>query len=76
MHTTTSREAIAAEIRAGLARKGLTQKQLAVALGMTETTLSGRLRGRSAFDTDELSVVADTLGVSIVSLFENVHTAA
>lgn len=66
---TTSREAIGNEVKAGLARRGLTQKDLAVALGMTETTLSGRLRGRSAFDTDELLVVAATIGVSIADLF-------
>lgn len=69
MQQRTDREAIGAEVRAGLARKGLTQKDLAAALGMTGTTLSGRIRGRSAFDTDELATIARVLDLSIADLF-------
>lgn len=68
MRTATSREAIGAEVRAGLARKGLTQKQLAAVLGVTETTLSGRIRGRTPFDTDELALISDLIGVPIAEL--------
>lgn len=72
----TSRVAIGAEVRAHLARQGKKQKHLAAALGMTETTLSGRLNGHTPFDTDELEVITSMLGVTVADLFPDTPVSA
>ncbi|KRC37487.1 helix-turn-helix transcriptional regulator [Oerskovia sp. Root22] len=69
MELTHSRGAIAAEVRACLSRRRASQKELAVALGISATTMSDRMTGRSAFDTDELLQIAAFLDVDFVELF-------
>jgi transcriptional regulator with XRE-family HTH domain len=69
MQDTTSREAIASEVRAAMARRRATQQDLANALGITRSTVASRLACVTAFDTDELLVIARTLGVPFLSLF-------
>ena len=69
MELTHSREAIAAEVRACLSRRRASQKELAAALGISATTMSDRMTGRSAFDTDELLQIAAFLDVDFVELF-------
>jgi transcriptional regulator with XRE-family HTH domain len=56
-------ETVAAEVRAHMARVRLNQTQLADALGLTQSSVSKRLRGVVAFNTDELAKVAGVLGV-------------
>lgn len=56
-------EQVAAEVRAHMARVRINQTQLAEALGITQSSVSKRLRGVIAFDTDELQRVAELLGV-------------
>lgn len=46
-------------------RGNITQTKLAPVLGMTQSTLSGKLKGKSAFTLDEILVIADTFGVSL-----------
>lgn len=65
---------VASNVRAELARRGLTQRELADKLGLTQTAISSRLRGIVAFDVDELAVVAETLGVRIESLMTGVES--
>jgi len=58
-----------AEIRAGLARKSLTQDQLATQLGLSRTGVYRRLRGEVAFSADELVHTAAFIGVALDTLF-------
>jgi len=46
-------------------RASITQTKLAPVLGMTQSTLSGKLKGKSAFTLDEILVIADMFGVSL-----------
>lgn len=64
-----SRSHIAGEVRAGLARKGMTQAQLAEIIGISRPTLNGRLTGDSAFNTDELFAIAGALDIAFASLW-------
>lgn len=50
-------------------RGQVTQTALAPVLGMTQSALSAKLRGRRAFTSDEILKVADTFGVSLDYLF-------
>lgn len=68
--TKTTREHIAAEVRAGLARQGMTQRELADQIGMGLPTLSRRLNAHQAFDTDELLAISSVLGIAFAMFFE------
>lgn len=57
-------EAIAAEVRAEMARQRKTQAGLAEALGITTATAARRLSAAAPFDTVEIARVADWLSVS------------
>ncbi|WP_368632160.1 helix-turn-helix domain-containing protein [Micrococcus endophyticus] len=59
---------VAAEVRAWLARSGLKQADLANALGVSQSGVSHRLRGRVAFTIAELAVVADVFNISLGEL--------
>jgi transcriptional regulator with XRE-family HTH domain len=60
---------IAANIRAELARRDITQGQLAELLGLTTTPMSKRLRGQMPFRDHELVRIAEFLNISIAALF-------
>ena len=51
---------------AGGTVQGITQAQLAEAVGLTQSSISRRLAGAQAFRTDELMAVAEFLGYSLV----------
>lgn len=57
-----------ANVRAEMARRGVSQAKLAAALGLSQPSISARLRGVTPFDVDELHAVADFLDVSAASL--------
>lgn len=61
-----------AQVRAVMAAKGVTQAQLAEALGLTQSSVSRRLAGSQPFRTDELADAARFLGVSLVINLEDV----
>lgn len=63
------RNVVGTQIRMLLARDQQTQTNLALALGVTQSQLSKRLRGTIPFDLDELVVVADYFNVSVGYLF-------
>lgn len=63
------REAIAAEVRAAMARRRMNQRTLADAIGLSRAALSPRLAGQQAFDTDQLAKIAEALEVDFLSLF-------
>ena len=54
---------VADEVRANMARARMTQTDLAGVLGLTQSAVSKRLRGKIAFSVDELEMVAGALGV-------------
>ena len=62
------REAVAAEVRAGLGRHRVTQAALAELIGMSRPALAARLHGRQAFDVDELLVIAAHLDIPVLEL--------
>lgn len=74
--TNATREAIAAEVRAGLARKRMTQAELADALNMGLPTLSRRLNGHQPFNTDQLIAISRVLGIAFAMFFEGEGDAA
>lgn len=62
-------KAVAAEVRAELARKQMSQVALAEHLGVAQATVSRRLTGEVPFDVAELGQVAEILGVSPTHFF-------
>lgn len=66
--TTTPSAATGANVRAEMARKGLSQTALAELLGISQTAVSKRLRGDTPWDINELIRAADTLGVPLETL--------
>lgn len=64
---------VAAEVRSLLGRYNRTQTDLAMAIGLTQSQLSKRLRGTIVFDLEELARVADYFGTTIPRLlgYEN-----
>lgn len=65
---TTPAERVAAEVRAYLARQRKTQGDLAVALGISQQSVSRRMTGAQPFDVDELHRIAAWLGVPVSAL--------
>lgn len=59
---------VAGEVRALLARRQLSGKQLAARLGISQFSVSRRLRGQVPFSIDELAVAAEFLGVELGDL--------
>lgn len=47
-------------LRAEMARKGITQKQMAAALGMSEVNFNGKLNGRTRITVDEAKRIRNT----------------
>ena len=71
MNTATSslREQVAEEVRALLARRRLSARKAAEALGKTEWYMSRRMTGKTAFDIDDLAALADLLDVPVTDFF-------
>jgi transcriptional regulator with XRE-family HTH domain len=64
--------AVAANVRAEVARKGLSQVTIATALGLPQSGVSRRLRGKVPFSLDELSAVAALVNVPLATLLDGV----
>lgn len=62
------REAVAAEVRAAMGRKRMTQATLAAAAGMSRPALSDRLACRRPFDTDQLVGICAALDLDPAAL--------
>lgn len=61
-------QAVAGAVRAEVARRQISQRELAVQLGMSRSSLNRRIRGEQAWDTDELHRVAELLKVDVRDL--------
>lgn len=60
--------AVAAEIRAEIARQGVSRRRLSLDLGFAPSYLDRRLKGATPFRLDELESVARRLDVSVPTL--------
>lgn len=60
MTTDLSRN-VADSVRAELARRQMTQRQMADVLGISQASVARRLGGHVPFDVDELAAVAELL---------------
>src|SRR5579859_5043198 len=65
-----SRESIAAEVRAQLARRRRSARSVAFELGWTQTYMSRRINGRIPFNVDDLAAIAEALDVPVISFFQ------
>lgn len=65
---TTPAALTGANVRAEMARRGVSQTTLAQRIGMSQAQVSKRLRGVIAFDINELAAVADFLNVPLALL--------
>ena len=61
-------ERVAANVRAELARKGITQTDLAAKLCKSQPFVSRRLSGRVPFDVADLAAIASVLDIQIADL--------
>lgn len=68
MGTLSLSESVAAEIRALMARRMMTQAELAEKIGVSEMWVSRKARGRQVIDLDDLQRIADALDVAVVDL--------
>lgn len=64
----TTAERTGANVRAEMARRGLSQVALAEQLGISQSMLSNRLAGKTVFNIDELTRIAAALDVPIAAL--------
>lgn len=65
--STPDAESVAAEVRAALARRQITQTTLAEVTGRSQAYWSRRLSGRIPMSVDDLSVVAEIAAVPLAS---------
>ncbi|WP_280442256.1 helix-turn-helix domain-containing protein [Nocardia brasiliensis] len=68
--------ALAGEIRAELARRGATVKDLAAASGLKPTYLGSRIRGEAPLNLNDIEAIAAALGLSFAALSQRGVDAA
>jgi transcriptional regulator with XRE-family HTH domain len=66
--SSTTAETVAANVRAEMARRRVTQADLAELLNVSQQAISRRVSGRTAFGLDDLAKLADHFGVPLVAL--------
>lgn len=59
---------VAAEVRAAIARAGVTRQEVAEAIGMTEATFSRKANGVTPFSVVDIVFIAAYLGIDQASL--------
>lgn len=72
----TTTERTAGAVRAELARRKITGRQLALSLGWSPTTTWRRLNAEYPFNVDELAAVAAHLGVPVSTFLPDQERAA
>ena len=63
------------EIKAWMARRGVSQHELAEAVGYHPSAISLRLQGKTAFTLRDLAMIAEHLDVNLMQLLGPVGTA-
>ena len=74
--TPTPSHATGANVKAEMARRGVTQTVLAEMTGIPQSALSKRLRGRIAFNVNELAGISAALGVPLADLLPSESVAS
>lgn len=69
MQTTMKRDPLLQEVRAGLARQGFTQTDLANELHTSRAAVSRRMSGDVAFDYREIRTISRFLRVPVAVLY-------
>ena len=67
---------VAANVRAELARRRITQTDVAQRLGVSRQNVAQRLNGSVDFRVGELIAVAEMLGITIAELLDGVKASA
>lgn len=76
MHRTSIDDRIAANVRAAMARRRISQLELAKRIFASNTRMSNRLLGRVSFTISELADIATALDVPLSSLTEMSEVSA
>lgn len=74
--TDTPSAVTGANVRAEMARCGVTQTTLARKIGLSQAAVSSRIKGRTPFDINELVKIAAVLDVPLDALLNGVGRAA
>lgn len=61
-------DSLSANVRAEMARHGLTQADVATILGVSQVSVSARLRGKVAWRVNDVQVLAAHLGIPTTAL--------
>lgn len=69
MHSTQTLK-VTKNLRAEMARRGITQKQVAAGLGLSPAQMSARMAGHPVFDIDELFGISEAFGIDLADLIE------
>lgn len=64
----TPAEAAGKEVKIWMTREGVTQKELANILGVTQASVSEKLRGKIAFNLNDLVTISAAFGISLGEL--------
>ncbi len=67
--------AVRDEVKAWMARRGVSQAELAEVLGVSQSNVSYRLRGKTAFVIHDLAIIAGYLGITVADLLGTVGTS-
>lgn len=67
---TLARLQVGTSVRAEAVRRGVKQREIGVKLGVSQSSVSGRLNGRVSFTAEELIALADWFCVPIGRFFE------
>jgi len=67
---------LAGEVRAVMARRNVTQRDIADLLGLSQPSISERLRGQVPWTVEELVAVADHLDTSVAALLTSAQAVA
>jgi DNA-binding Xre family transcriptional regulator len=73
---TTSREKVAGEVRAAMARKRITAAALSAQVDISKAALSRKLNAKACITIDELLDIAEALGVDAGELLTAARAAA
>lgn len=65
-----------ANVRAEIARRGVSQAEVSRAIGVSQSQFSKRLRGFIAFDINELAAIAQVLDVPLTDLIPRDRAAS
>lgn len=67
----TTHELAAGNVRAAMARRRLTTRQVADWLGLGPAVTASRLSGKVPFRIDELGILAEAMGIPVASFLED-----